>query len=347
MPAEWESHRATWMIWPHNRLDWEVKTSAVRWCFGEVIKRLTKGERVALVVQDERTKRNAERTLARIGTQLSRVDFYEIRTNRSWIRDCGPIFVTRSTPKGQRRIAVTDWGFNGWARYRTWARDNTVPDRVARILKVPRFRIRIRQSGRFRDVVLEGGSIDVNGQGLLLTTEECLLGKLQVRNPGLSRKSIEYALKVSLGIQNVLWLSGGIAGDDTHGHVDDVARFVAPNTVVAAIERDRNDPNYEPLSRNYNRLKRMKDLTGEPLRIVPIHMPRPVSFDGQRLPASYLNFYIANRSVLVPTFNDPNDSVALGRFTKLFPSREVIGIHAGDLLLGLGALHCITQQEPV
>lgn len=347
MPAEWESHRATWMIWPHNRSDWEIKTSAVQWCFGEVIKRLTNRERVALIVQDQQTKRNAERTLARVGTELSHVDFYQIRTNRSWIRDCGPIFVTRSTSKGQRQVAVTDWGFNGWARCRAWARDNTVPSHVAKVLEIPRFRIRIQQSGRFRDVVLEGGSIDVNGQGLLLTTEECLLGAVQARNPGLSRESIEYALKVSLGVQKVLWLSGGIAGDDTHGHVDDVARFVAPNTVVAAVERDRSDSNYEPLRRNYDRLKQMKDLTGEFFRIVPIPMPRPVTFDGQRLPATYLNFYIANKSVLVPTFNDPNDRVALGKFAKLFPSREVIGIHAGDLLLGLGALHCLTQQEPV
>ena len=340
MPAEWEPHRATWMIWPHNRSDWESKTSAVRWCFAEIIKRLTNSERVALVVQDQRMKRRVERTLKQSGAELSRVEFYVIRTNRSWIRDCGPIFVTRRTAKGQRRIAVTDWGFNGWARYRAWTRDNIVPDRVAKILDVPRFPVRIQLSGQFRNVVLEGGSIDVNGQGLLLTTEECLLGRVQARNPGLSRESIEYVLKASLGIQKVLWLRGGIDGDN-------LARFVAPNTVVAAVERNHNDSNYETLRQNYKRLKGTRNLTGKLLRIVPIPMPQPVAFDDQRLPASYLNFYIANKFVLVPTFNDPNDRVALTQLAKLFPSREVIGIHAGDLMLGLGALHCLTQQEPV
>tara|TARA_B100001123_G_scaffold259857_2_gene289496 strand:+ start:7230 stop:7820 length:591 start_codon:yes stop_codon:yes gene_type:complete len=195
-------------------------------------------------------------------------------------------------------------------------------------------------------VVLEGGSIDVNGQGLLLTTEQCLLGRVQVRNPGIPRKLIEHSLKVSLGVKKVLWLSGGIAGDDTNGHIDGVARFVAANVVVAAVEHDPNDTNYQPLDRNYKLLKSMRDTNGKPLRIVPIPMPRPVRFDDQRLPASYLNFYITNRSVLVPTFNDPNDRVALTQLERLFPSREVIGIHAGDLVLGLGTLHCLTQQEP-
>ena len=346
MPAEWEPHRATWIIWPHNRLDWEVKTSAVRWCFAEIVKELTKGERVALVVQDQAGRRQAERSLANVGTDLSQVEFYVIRTNRSWIRDCGPIFITRRAARGRPSIALTDWGFNGWARYRAWTRDNAVPAQVAKILKMPRFPIRIRYADQFRDVILEGGSIDVNGQGLLLTTEQCLLGRAQGRNPGLSRESIEYALKASLGIRKVLWLSGGIDGDDTQGHIDDVARFVAPNVVVAAVERDRNDSNYEPLQRNYQRLKSMKTSTGSSLRIVRIPMPRPISFEDQRLPATYLNFYIANKSVLVPTFNDPSDRIALAKLERLFPSREVIGIHAGDLVLGLGALHCLTQQEP-
>ena len=347
MPAEWEPHRATWMIWPHNRADWEVKTSAVRWCFAEMISHISNSERVALIVQDQRTERQATRTLTQAGTDLSRVEFHVIRTNRSWIRDSGPIFVTRPVSKGRPSIALTDWGFNGWARYRAWTHDNAVPARIAKILKVPRLPIRIRLSDCIRDVVLEGGSIDVNGQGLLLTTEQCLLGRVQVRNPGIPREGIERALRVSLGVKKVLWLGGGIEGDDTHGHIDDVARFVSTNVIAAALESDPSDVNYEPLRRNYKQLKDMSTSNGKPLEIVPIPMPRPVRFEGQRLPASYLNFYIANKSVLVPTFNDPNDRIALTKLQRLFPSREVIGIHAGDLVLGLGALHCLTQQEPV
>lgn len=346
MPAEWEPHRATWLVWPHNRADWEVKTAAIDWCYVEIIRHLVGAERVAVLLQDAAVERRAEKRLRQAGVDLGAIDRYRVRTNRSWIRDAGPIFVTRTVGRARRReVAVTDWGFTGWARYRAWQQDDAVPKRLARRLGMRRFAA-VSTRDPARAVVLEGGSIDVNGHGLLLTTEECLLGAVQARNPGMTRREVERALRDHLDARRVLWLAGGIAGDDTHGHVDDVARFVSADTVVAAVEPDRADVNHALLAENLARLRAMTDLDGRRLRVVPLPMPRPVYFEGDRLPASYLNFYIGNGAVLVPTFNDPADRVALGRLAELFPDREVVGIHAGDLILGLGAIHCITQQEP-
>ena len=345
MPAEWEPHRATWFVWPHNRADWDVKTSAVEWCYVEMVRHLIAGERVGIVGQNDDVLRRAESRLRRGGVNLSAVDGLVATTNRSWIRDSGPIFVTRRD--GDRReVAATDWRFTGWARYPACGRDNALPRRLARHLGLRRFAATVRRGGRRRRMVLEGGSIDVNGDGLLLTTEACLLGTAQERNPGALRADLEEALRMYLGVRGVLWLGEGIVGDDTHGHVDDVARFVAPDTIVAAWEPDATDANHAPLADNLARLRTMHDLEGRPLRVVALPMPRPIRFDGIRLPASYLNFYIANRVVLVPTFNDPADRIALDRLAALFPDREVIGIHAGDLIVGLGAVHCVTQQEP-
>ena len=346
MPAEWEPHRATWLVWPHNRADWDVKTSAVEWCFVDIVRHLAGGERVGIICPTAAVARRAETRLARGGVDLSRIDRLVAATNRSWIRDTGPVFGSRRTDAGREEIAATDWRFTGWARYPACGRDDALPRRLSRHLGVRRFAPTVQVAGRRRRMVLEGGSIDVNGRGLLLTTEACLLGVAQQRNPGATRDSLEDSLRRHLGVRRVLWLGEGIAGDDTHGHVDDVARFVAPDTVVAAWEQDPADANHTPLAANLARLRTMRDLRGRPLRVVALPMPRPVRFDGVRLPASYLNFYIANRSVLVPTFNDPADRVALDRLAALFPDREVIGIHAGDLILGLGAIHCVTQQEP-
>ena len=342
MPAEWEPHRATWLVWPHNRADFEVKTTAVEWCYTEIIRHLITSERVALVVHDARVERRARRRLTQSDVDDSQIEWHRIPTDRAWIRDSGPIFVTRAA--GRRdRVAATDWRFNGWARYRAWRRDNALPRHISERLDVPRFEIS-GPDGRF---VLEGGSIDVNGDGLLLTTEECLLSSVQARNPGVSRADIESVLSGALGVKRVLWLGRGIVGDDTHGHVDDIARFVAPSTVVAAVETDPTDENYTALRDNRNKLAKMSAMDGTKLTIVPLPMPRPIYFEQQRLPASYTNFYIANRVVLVPTFNDPADRIALARLARVFTTREVIGIHAVDLVLGLGTIHCLTQQEPM
>jgi agmatine deiminase len=282
------------------------------------------------------------RVLRQAAVDLAAVDFLHIPTDRGWTRDHGPLFVKH--PDGE--VALTHWRFNGWAKYPDHRRDDAVPDRIARLQGRRQWKPTARIGGKSRPIVLEGGSIDVNGAGTLLTTEECLLSPIQARNPGLSREALERLLGQYLGIRKVLWLGEGIVGDDTHGHVDDLARFVDETTVVLATETDRTDANFARLEDNRQRLLAMTDADGRPLRVVPLPMPRAMSWDGQRLPASYANFYIANGVVLVPTFNDPADRAALGTLARLFPTRTVVGIHASDLVWGLGTLHCMTQQEP-
>jgi agmatine deiminase len=329
MPAEWEPHEATWLAWPHERSDWPGKFAPIPWVYGDIVKHLARVEKVRIIVADAAHEKSVRRVLAKCAADVSALEFFHWPTNRSWTRDYSPIFVR--LPSGD--VAITNWLFNGWAKYDNWRDDNRIPSRVARKFKVAHE----LEPG----IVLEGGSIDVNGAGLLLTTEECLLSEhIQVRNPGLGRADLERYFGEYLGIHKTIWLKQGIAGDDTHGHIDDLARFVDEKTVVIALEDDPSDANYEPLRENLKLLKR----TG--LRVVTLPMPAPVYFDGQRLPASYANFYIANGLVLVPTFNDPNDRVALNTLAKLFPTREVIGIYCGDLVLGLGTLHCMTMQQP-
>ena len=351
MPAEWEPHRATWMVWPHSWHDWGCKLSIIHWCFVEIVRRLSSNERVAIIVKNDSLEARARMYLTQMMVNLSDVEFYTMSTNRSWIRDNGPIFVVRtSSSKSQteekRELAITDWGFNSWAKYSNWKMDNEIPQRLAETLGVRRFQPQVEQGSSRHDLILEGGSIDVNGEGLLLTTEDCLLSNIQARNPGVSRQTIEDSLRVYLGVGEIIWLNKGIAGDDTNGHVDDIARFVGALTVAIAVEEDPSDENYSPLQENRERLESITTIDGHRLNLVPIPMPKPLYFEKQRLPASYLNFYIANGQVLVPTFNDPADRIALGRFADLFPDREIIGIHAVDLVLGLGALHCLTLQEP-
>jgi agmatine deiminase len=339
MPAEWEPHAATWLAWPHERSDWPGKFAAIPWVCAEVARHLVPGERVRVLVADAAAARAARSVLARAGVDLARVDLVRVPTDRSWTRDSCPLFVRRDRDGD---VALTNWRFTGWAKYANHRRDDAVGDRLARWLR----RRQWRPVAGGRRLVLEGGAVDVNGRGTLLATEECLLDAVQARNPGLGRAALERALADYLGARHVLWLGRGIAGDDTHGHVDDVARFVDARTVVAALEEDPRDPNHEPLRENLARLRRMTDQDGAPLRVVPLPLPAPLSFDGQRLPASYANFYIGNEAVLVPTFNDPRDREALATLAGLFPGRRVVGIHAVDLVLGLGTVHCMTQQEP-
>jgi len=332
MPAEWEPHEATWLAWPHERSDWPGKFTPVPWVYGEVARHLSQAERVRLLVGSREAERAARRVFGKSGVNLAAVDFHVCPTNRSWTRDFAPIFVKRD-----EEVLITNWKFNGWAKYENWKRDNAVPGFVARQLRMAQNKL---------DVVLEGGAIDVNGRGAMLTTEECLLSDVQARNPGMSRKDLERVFREYLGVRKVLWLGRGIAGDDTHGHVDDLARFVNPDTVVTVVEEDSSDENYLPLKENLTRLRRMTDQDGRKLNVVKLPMPRPVYFDGQRLPASYANFYIANGLVLVPLFNDPADREALNVLARLFPDRKTVGIYCRDLVLGLGTLHCMTQQQP-
>jgi agmatine deiminase len=318
MPAEWEPHQATWIAWPHNRADWPGRFTPIPWVYGEVVRKLSQVERVRILIQSAALEKQARRILEKVGANLDAVEFFERETDRVWTRDYCPLFV-----KNRRgETALTAWRFNAWAKYDNWQKDAAVPAYLGKRLKLPVFT---------PGMVLEGGSIDVNGAGVLLTTEECLLSLIQARNPELSRLEIERHLGDYLGVDRVVWLKTGIAGDDTHGHVDDLARFVNPETVVLCAEADPADH---------------ETLRTAGLKVVKLPMPRPLVFAGQRLPASYANFYIANGLVLVPTFNDPNDRVALTILAKQFPDREVVGINCTEFIWGLGALHCMTQQQP-
>jgi agmatine deiminase len=328
MPAEWEPHAATWLAWPVERSDWPGKFAPIPWLYGDIVRHLARVERVSIVVADEAAERAVVRILKKCEVNLGAVSFHRQATDRSWIRDYGPIFVKSQAGE----VAMTRWRFNGWAKYDNWRKDARVPEALSRRLKYKIWG---------PDLVLEGGSIDVNGAGKMLTTEECLLSEVQARNPGRTRADLEQAFASYLGIRETIWLGRGIEGDDTHGHVDDLARFTAVDTVATVVERDKSSPNYEPLRDNLARLRRHAGL-----KVVELPMPEPIHFAGQLLPASYANFYIANGIVLAPVFSDKNDLAALRTLARLFPDREVIPIPCRDLILGLGALHCMTQQQP-
>ena len=338
MPAEWEAHAATWLAWPHEKTDWPGKFPPIPWVYADIVRHLSGVERVRILAANAGAERTIRGILKKAGANLSAVEFFHVPTNRGWIRDFGPIFVENE--KGE--TAVTNWHFNAWAKYDDWKKDDSVNDRLAQKLKWKQWRPEFRR----RRIVLEGGSIDVNGCGTLLTTQECLLSPVQSRNPGLTRDELGEIFRNYLGASNVLWLKNGIAGDDTHGHVDDLARFVNATTIVTVIENNPAEANYDPLQENLALLRTMRDQDNRPLRVETLPMPAPLYFDRQRLPASYANFYIANQMVLVPTFNDPNDRVALAKMAELFPGRKIIGIACLDLVLGLGTIHCMTQQEP-
>jgi agmatine deiminase len=342
MPAEWEPHEATWLGWPHNPTDWPDKLDTIRWVYGEMVRRIASGELVRILVRNPSEEKLARRYLTRAGADTNRVEFIIHPTNRGWTRDSGPIFVRRHLDRTPE-TAIVHFHFNAWAKYPDWQKDRRVPETAARRLGKRLFDAQCQG----RPFVLEGGGIDVNGRGALLTTEECYLDrKVQVRNPGLGRKEIEETLKRYLGVKNVLWLVAGPVGDDTHGHIDDICRFVNPKTVVLIREKNSKDINYRPLAENWERIKDLRLEDGSKPEVVPLPMPAPLYFDGDRLPASYANFYISNHAVIVPTFNDPNDRVALGILGELFKDRPVVGLHAVDLVLGFGSLHCLTQQQP-
>ena len=352
MPAEWAPHAATWIAWPHNAEDWPGKFQPIPWVYAEIVRHLSRVEDVHILVNDLPAERRATGLLQRAGANLARLHFHHWPTDRVWLRDSGPIFI--KNPKGE--IAITNWKFNAWAKYDNWRRDDQIPQYVAKHYDMPQFKPEIPPApfdpkGKPHRVVLEGGSIDTNGAGILLTTEECLLSEVQQRNPGLgdetsTQRLLEKAFHDYLGIDQTIWLHRGCAGDDTHGHVDDITRFVGENKILTAVEPNTRDENHLPLAENLDRLRAARNLSGKPFKIVELPMPSPVTFEGQRLPASYANFYIANNLVLVPTFNDANDRHALNTIAACFPNRDVVGIHAVDLVWGLGTLHCLSQQEP-
>lgn len=341
MPAEWEKHRATWIGWCSNRNDFPGKISTIHWVYGEITRKLIEGgETVAILVQDEKHQAKASSVLTQVGADFAQIEFYQIPHNRGWMRDSGPMFV-KNASTGE--VAVIKFAFNAWAKYDDWRLDNQVALKYAKSNNRKVFEVEYKN----QEVVLEWGAIDVNGEGTILTTEECLLDyETQTRNPHLSREDYEEVFRQNIGANNTLWLNKGIVGDDTHGHIDDFCRFTDTKTIVLAEEKNANDPNHRILEENRERLEGFKLENGKKPEIVRLPMPAPIVFSGQRLPASYANFYIANESVLVPTFNDENDRIALGILSELFPNRKIVGIHAVDLVWGLGTLHCLTQQEP-
>lgn len=342
MPAEWEPHAATWLSWPHEASDFPGKLPAVGWVFCEVARHLTAAERVRMLVRDKAMQREAASALKRSGVPLDQVDFFVSKTNRSWTRDFVPTFVVRGTKKRRAEVAAVKFRFNGWARYGNYELDEASGRAIPQKLGLKSF----EPSAGKRRFVCEGGAIDADGEGTLLATEECLLDGKQARNRELGRAGTEAVFAENLGIERVLWIGRGVAGDDTGGHIDDFCRFTGPATVVLAEEKRRGDPNRRVLESARERLENAKDARGRRIEVVRLPMPEPVYFDGQRLPASYANFYIGNAAVLVPTFNDREDARALGILSELFRDRPVIGVFCRDLVLGLGTIHCSTQQEP-
>ena len=372
MPAEWEPHAATWIAWPHNKSDWPGKFEPIPFVYAEMVRHLAREELVNIIAHDEKIETPARRVLRLANVATDNVRFHRWPTNRVWTRDSGPIFVRSASPvtpgishrhqsaKGidasgdgaspnalNSPLTVLNFKFNAWAKYDDWQHDDLLPHRIARVLKAPEIKPEITCGDKPRRMVLEGGSIDVNGRGTMLTTAECLLDcDTQPRNPGAKREDVEHAFADYLGIRKTIWLKRGIVGDDTHGHVDDIARFVAPDTVVTVVERDRSDANYEITHENLETLQAATDADGKRLRVVELPMPAPVIFRNQRVPASYANFYIANGVVLVPVFSDPNDRIALNTLAELFRERRIVPIYCGDFIWGLGAIHCATQQQP-
>jgi agmatine deiminase len=365
MPAEWEPHAATWLAWPHYRGDWPGKFEPIPWVYAEIIRNLTKYERVELIVNNAAAARQTRKILDRAHAWSNNIRFHYWPTNRIWLRDSGCIFLKRDSHSskiamgGAPSIALK-FRFNAWAKYSNWRFDDKIGSLMAqtessilfrkqrerRMGRRPRVDWEVHPTSNGRRIVLEGGSIDVNGAGTILTTEECLLSKVQERNPHMTRVHYEKAFADYLGAPNTIWLGRGIHGDDTHGHVDDLTRFVSKDTVVTMVEPNTKDVNHAPLQANLRRLQAARDQNGRQLTIVELPMPQPVVFEDRRLPASYANFYIANGVVLAPVFNRANDRIALNTLAKLFPSREIIPIYSGDFIWGLGAMHCMTQQQP-
>ncbi|MBV9179666.1 MAG: agmatine deiminase family protein [Acidobacteria bacterium] len=355
MPAEWERHAATWLAWPHYRLDWPGKFEPIPWVYAEIVRYLSRHERVEIIVNNAAVEKLAASILQRAHAWNANITFHRWKTDRVWTRDSGCLFVFSrpETPIAQDRVPHSKlppasrlygltWRFNAWAKYPNWRHD----EKLGGLMVQAATSEEIQPHCGKRRVVLEGGSIEVNGRGTLITTEECLLSRVQARNPQMKRRDYQKVFAQYLGAGHIIWLGSGITGDDTHGHVDDITRFVSPDTVVSCVEADPHSPNYQALRNNIRRLRDATTEEGKPLATIDLPMPAPVYFEGRRLPASYANFYIANGCVLVPVFNDTNDRLALDILADIFPDRDVIGIYCGDLIWGFGAIHCLTQQQP-
>ena len=332
-PAEWAKHEATWLSWPHKEASWPGKLETIYEPYCQFIKIIAEGEKVRINVNDEATKAFATPKLEKVGADLTNIEFYFQPTNDAWCRDHGPAFLLNA--EGSKK-AVVDWGYNAWGdKYPPYDLDDVIPTRIAQHFELPLYN---------PEIVMEGGSVEFNGAGTILTTTACLLN--ENRNPHLNKEQIEQYLMEFYGAEQVLWLGDGIVGDDTDGHIDDITRFVNEDTVLTVVESNPLDENYLLLQENLEALKAMRLLNGKPLNIVKLPMPSPVIHEDTRLPASYANFYIANSAVIVPTFRDVNDKIALEIIQRVFPDRKVVGIDSTDIIWGLGSFHCLSQQEP-
>jgi agmatine deiminase len=333
-PAEFASHTATWLSWPHKEASWPGKIETIYPVYAQFIKLVAEGERVNINVVNETMKQKALRHLQDVGANLSNIQFFMHPTNDAWCRDHGPAFVIN--PKADQKKLVIDWGYNAWGgKYPPFDLDDNIPTLIAQHYNIPVL---------YPGIVMEGGSVDFNGKGTVLTTTSCLLN--ENRNPTLNKEQIERYLRSYYGVENVLWLGDGISGDDTDGHIDDITRFVNEDTVVTVVESNKQDENYEPLQENFRLLRKLRLENGKAMNIVELPMPSPIIYENMRLPASYANFYISNRYVVVPTFRDKNDDKALRTLETCFPGRKVIGLDSVDIIWGLGSFHCLSQQEP-
>lgn len=341
MPAEWEKQESTLIAWPHNKNDWPGRFENIPDVFAQIISQISKVQKVKILIQHNLVKKNIHPLLRKYKAKLKNIIFITIKTDRVWTRDSGPIYVVNKNKK-----ILLDWKFNAWAKYKNYKYDNAINKKLNKIKNLELIKPKFKIQKKFKDIVLEGGSIDVNGKGTIITTRECLLSKVQQRNPGLKKKDIESIFNKYLGAKNTIWLNKGIAGDDTHGHIDDIARFIDTNKIFLAYEYNKKDKNFKPLDENYKILNISKDQNGKKITIIKLPMPKPIFIEKTRVPASYLNFYIANKIVLVPVFKDKNDKKVLKIFKRNFRNRKIIPIDCLDLIWGFGAIHCMTQQEP-
>ena len=341
MPAEWEKQESTLIAWPHNKNDWPGRFENIPDVFAQIISQISKVQKVKILIQNNLVKKNIHPLLRKYKAKLKNIIFITIKTDRVWTRDSGPIYVVNKNKK-----ILLDWKFNAWAKYKNYKYDNAINKKLNKIKNLELIKPKFKIQKKFKDIVLEGGSIDVNGKGTIITTKECLLSKVQQRNPGLKKKDIESIFNKYLGAKNTIWLNKGIAGDDTHGHIDDIARFIDTNKIFLAYEYNKKDKNFKPLDENYKILNISKDQNGKKITIIKLPMPKPIFIEKTRVPASYLNFYIANKIVLVPVFKDKNDKKVLKIFKRNFRNRKIIPIDCLDLIWGFGAIHCMTQQEP-
>jgi len=344
MPGEWEPQKSVWIVWPYNKSDWPELFDNIPHIICKIISCLSLNQNVNLLIKNNIDKISIKKKLKQFRCKISNIKFYSILSNRIWVRDFGPIFLINQKTKNK---VILDFKFNGWSKYNNFQKDDRINFKISKKIKIKKLDPQVKIRKRLKKIVLEGGAIDVNGQGSIILTKECLLSKVQERNPGLSKSKLERALKKYLNVKNFIWLNKGIEGDDTHGHVDDIARFVSRNTIMTAIEKNKKDKNYISLMENLKILKKSKNINGRKFRIIQIPMPKPIFIKNTRVPASYLNFYIANKIVLLPVFNDNNDKKVFEIFKKFFKSRKIIPIDCSELIWGFGAIHCMTQQEPL